>query len=204
MQATRSSSTASESMSAAWSYSKRQRNQQHIHPRNPVWQILLRVDSGVQGCAKLDFPIRRRVSTTPSQLPLHGPLDCSSHTQPAVVIPCLSTSTLVTVPSLLPPTAPYLRPLRTLPHSLPHLSLPSRGETRNAFRGSHTTVQHPTYRVSHPAEGHRCASPLLSYPAVTVHLVDTAAPSHPHTRRPPRTHHVPLALHAPDRFDTTE
>jgi hypothetical protein len=138
------------------------------------------------------------------QLPLHGPLDCSSHTQPAIVIPCLSPSTLVTVPSLLPPTAPYLRPLRTLPHSLPHLSLPSRGETRNAFRGSHTTVQHPTYRVSHPAEGHRCASPLLSYPAVTVHLVDTAAPSHPHTRRPPRTHPVPLAFHAPDRFDTTE
>jgi hypothetical protein len=120
----------------------------------------------------------------------------SSHTQPAVVIPCLSTSTLVTVPSLLLQPLLTSRPLRSLLHSLPHLSPAPRGETRNAFRGAHDrpAPNAPCFKSGRRASQRE--STAERYPAVTVHLLDTAAPSHPHTRR----HRVPTtcrSLYAP-------
>jgi hypothetical protein len=110
----------------------------HQQQKAGVAAFLLRVNSDVQGCAKLAFPHSARVlhcSFAPP--PSHGPL-LFALANPPKVIPCQSTSTLVTVPSSTssnhPAAATSPQPIHSFCNCFPGTK---RGETRNAFRAIH-------------------------------------------------------------------
>jgi hypothetical protein len=171
-----------------------------------VWRILLRVNSDVQGCAKLDFPIRHRVSTASSHLPLHGPLlfAHATHRSHSLSVD-IHTRYCSIFTSSNHPTAPYIAPSVTA-ETLPSALLPGtlRGETRNAFRGSH---DRPAPNAPCFESGRRASlreSTAERYPAVTC----STPRQHPRHLNPiPAVHRVPTAcrsfLHGPDRLDTT-